>query len=138
MIETLKEPDLKKAYSLMPQLGYEISEIAFIENVKLIQRQESIILVSKEGEEVVGLITVKMSVGLVEGIFGEIIALIVSERHRRKGIGRLLVGKAEEWVMKNANNILVRSNIIREGAHTFYKAIGYTHSKTQVLYKKFV
>ena len=72
----------------------------------------------------------------MEGTFGEIIALVISSTHRRKGIGRQLVRKAEEWIFAREKKIRVRSNILRDEAHSFYQALGYTPSKTQTLYIK--
>ncbi|MBB5020186.1 GNAT superfamily N-acetyltransferase [Chitinivorax tropicus] len=71
-------------------------------------------------------------------VFSEIMALVVSERHRRQGIGQALVTAAETWAQSQGHTHLrLRSGIHRaEEAHVFYKQIGYDASRTSVLFRK--
>ncbi|HKS68423.1 MAG TPA: GNAT family N-acetyltransferase [Candidatus Acidoferrales bacterium] len=67
----------------------------------------------------------------------EISGLIVDERMRSKGIGNHLLERAEEWAReKGCLTASVRSNVIRERAHTFYERNGYKHIKTQKAFRK--
>lgn len=67
----------------------------------------------------------------------EISGLVVEERARSLGIGRRLVERAEEWAReKGCETVGVRSNVIRERAHTFYERLGYKHIKTQKTFRK--
>ena len=136
MIGILKPEERKDAYSLVAQLGYDISEAEFFKNIDYLEQQQAVVFIAKENTRVVGFIAARLSSGLMEGRFGEIIALVISDAHRRKGIGRQLVRKAEEWVFEREKKIRVRSNVVREEAHSFYRALGYTPSKTQHLYIK--
>jgi len=48
-----------------------------------------------------------------------------------------LLRAAERWAKsKGCKNMSVRSNVIRERAHTFYLRNGYQHYKTQKAFRK--
>jgi GNAT superfamily N-acetyltransferase len=67
----------------------------------------------------------------------EISGLVVDQRARSLGIGRLLLGRAEDWAReKGCVAASVRSNVIRERAHTFYERHGYKLIKTQKSFRK--
>jgi GNAT superfamily N-acetyltransferase len=74
---------------------------------------------------------------LESGFRVEINGLIVSPEARRRGVGRALVSRAEEWALQvGAEAIVVRSNVQRIESHAFYPALGYDVSKTQTVYRK--
>jgi GNAT superfamily N-acetyltransferase len=53
-------------------------------------------------------------------------ALAVSEKTRRGGVGAALVKKAEDWALSHGiTYIVVSSNMRRLDAHAFYENIGY-------------
>jgi len=68
-----------------------------------------------------------------------IIALVVDERFREKGIGRTLVSVIERWAKETgAYGIRLTSRTSRENAHKFYKACGYVdRNESKVFYKIF-
>lgn len=69
----------------------------------------------------------------------EIVGLVVARDARRKGFGRQLVARAEQWAADSgARTINVRSNVLREEAHLFYPSLGYELKKTQAAYRKVV
>ncbi len=62
----------------------------------------------------------------IEGYYSQIMALAISEKAQRKGIGTKLVRKAEEWSLANGiTNMAVNSGLKRLGAHAFYEKIGF-------------
>jgi len=86
---------------------------------------------------VVGWIQVHRVVFLGGAPFTEIGGLVVDETCRRMGIGRALVRAAEEWTLQHGMvDVSVRSNIIRDGAHAFYRQLGYRLVKTQYTFHK--
>jgi GNAT superfamily N-acetyltransferase len=67
----------------------------------------------------------------------ELGGLVVDEEQRGLGIGRALMEAVEEWARaQGCKSVWVRSNVIREGAHRFYRHIGYEIVKTQVTFRK--
>lgn len=67
----------------------------------------------------------------------EIAGLVVDERSRGHGIGRALVAAAEGWGReKGCSALRVRSNVIRDGAHAFYRREGFVEIKTQRVFEK--
>jgi len=61
-----------------------------------------------------------------DGSFGQVLALVVSERHRRHGIGRQLIGSAEQLlVTRGALLVVVTTGNHRADAHAFYEKSGY-------------
>ncbi|HLV96855.1 MAG TPA: GNAT family N-acetyltransferase [Candidatus Acidoferrales bacterium] len=67
----------------------------------------------------------------------EISGLVVAERMRSLRIGQRLLERAEDWAReKGCTASSVRSNVIRERAHTFYERNGYKHVKTQKSFRK--
>ena len=138
MIEQLNQSDVKDAWLLAKELGYLVDEEVFYENLAEIGKQQSILLAAKIDGKVCGFLVARLNVGIVEGVYGEIVALVVSKNYRRIGLGRELVKAAEKWLSLHSNVVRVRSNVKRIEAHEFYIALGFNHSKTQALYAKSV
>jgi len=63
--------------------------------------------------------------------------MIVEENQRGCGVGTLLVKRAERWANKTrCLTMTVRSNVLRIGAHTFYRRLGYRLVKNQKVFRK--
>jgi ribosomal protein S18 acetylase RimI-like enzyme len=77
--------------------------------------------------EVVGFIGVMKNIAYnIEGYYSQIVALAVSEKTRRMGIGTELVRKAEEWSLSHGiTDVAVNSNMRRLDAHALYENLGY-------------
>jgi ribosomal protein S18 acetylase RimI-like enzyme len=57
---------------------------------------------------------------------GRILALVVSSKARRSGIGRQLIATAEDdFARRKIRRIAVDTRFEREQAHQFYEALGY-------------
>ena len=60
---------------------------------------------------------------------GRIIALVVSDGMRRRGIGRELIAAAEkDFAQRNITRVSLNTRFARESAHTFYEGLGYTRT----------
>jgi GNAT superfamily N-acetyltransferase len=67
----------------------------------------------------------------------EIAGLVVDEDHRGRGIGPKLLRAAEEWARQRGCAVIrVRSNVVRERAHGFYRREGFGEIKTQRVFEK--
>ena len=67
----------------------------------------------------------------------EIGGLVVHEDARGRGVGRALVGAAEDWARERGYTMVsVRSNVLRKEAHEFYKGLGYEPTKSQFKFRK--
>ncbi len=67
----------------------------------------------------------------------EAICLAVDEGSQGGGVGRALMQACEGWARRQgAAGIWLTSTFAREGAHAFYKAIGYTHVQDRRAFKK--
>ena len=68
---------------------------------------------------------------------GEVNGLVVDRDVRSRGVGRLLLERAEEWARdRGVPLIRLWSTTTREGAHRFYERHGYTRIKTQHAFVK--
>src|SRR3954464_828209 len=58
---------------------------------------------------------------------GRILALVVSQQMRGRGVGRKLIDAAEQlFAERNIARVAVYTRLTREDAHEFYKQMGYT------------
>jgi GNAT superfamily N-acetyltransferase len=90
-----------------------------------------------EGTKIIGWVHVQERPVLQSDLRAEVTALVVADSHRRLGAGRLLMQSAEEWAREHGcSAVMLRSNIIRTWAHSFYEAIGYRTLKTQKTFLK--
>lgn len=63
--------------------------------------------------------------------------LVVDRNHRRLGIGRALMERAEVWAAeRGCSMVRLTSSATRTAAHQFYEGLGYTTIKTQYSFIK--
>lgn len=127
--------DVPQLANLMGQLGYSTSVEQMRRRFEMISAEPSYhtLVIEVEGK-VVG-----MS-GLCKGIFYEldgiyvrIVAFVVDDTYRKKGLGKLLLAESEKWARsKGAVGIALNSGnrTERMAAHAFYKAMGYRGKST--------
>jgi GNAT superfamily N-acetyltransferase len=95
------------------------------------------VFVGESGGEVIGWVHVSVCHLLGVPTRAEINGLIVADGQRSKGAGAGLLQAAEDWARrKKCEHMSIRSNVIREAAHTFYERHGYMHYKTQKAFRK--
>lgn len=140
IIRSAEPADAEALAHLTGQLGYPVSAEEAAGRLRQLQThpewQAALVAVLPEGQ-VVGWVQVYRVIFLGGAPFTEIGGLVVDERQRRQGIGRALVQAAEDWARQHGtNDVSVRSNILREGAHAFYRRLGYRLIKTQHTFHK--
>jgi ribosomal protein S18 acetylase RimI-like enzyme len=64
-----------------------------------------------------------------DGLYGQIMILIVTAKYRRKGVGLQLLKKAEsELATHKASTVVVNTAEFRSDAQAFYEAAGYRYT----------
>jgi GNAT superfamily N-acetyltransferase len=130
--------DVPAIAALSGELGYPLAEEVVRSRMhKLASLPDHDIIVAETEGAVCGWIHVHAHQSLVSGERADIYGLVVSREVRRRGIGRMLMAKAETWARQRGLNLIVlRSNVQRPESHAFYPALGYEHFRTQAVYRK--
>jgi GNAT superfamily N-acetyltransferase len=63
--------------------------------------------------------------------------MVVASEMQGRGVGRALVAAVEDWARRRGLSMLrVRSRSTREGAHAFYRRMGFTEVKTSLMFAR--
>ncbi|MGB2623693.1 MAG: GNAT family N-acetyltransferase [Candidatus Acidiferrum sp.] len=138
-IRRARASDAARLAELSGQLGYPTTRAEISKRMgKLKNAQPNALFVAEKREgEVIGWAHVSVTHLLEVGTRAELNGLVVEEGCRSLGAGAKLLEAAEEWARKHGCPVMsVRSNVIRERAHTFYERQGYEHYKTQKAFRK--
>ena len=133
--------DAPRLAELSAVLGYPVEVDVMARRLpRLLARPEHLVLVAEATANlVVGWIHAGEQDILEVGRFGEILGLVVGDQHRGQGIGRRLVQEVELWARERGlDRVSVRSNVVRNESHPFYKRAGYVRQKTQHAYGKYL
>lgn len=140
-VRLAKLDDARAIAELCGELGYPCApEQAQFRLEEILAREDHAVLVAERGgAEVIGWVHVFLSVLLERELQSEIGGLVTSEDHRGVGAGRLLMRAAEAWTQQRGGEaVCVRSNVVREGAHAFYRHLGYETVKTSFTFRKYL
>jgi GNAT superfamily N-acetyltransferase len=125
--------------ALSGQFGYPATREAIGRRLAAIAGDPAATVLVAEARDgaVVGWVHVRTLQLLQRDACAEIGGLVVDEAWRRRGIGGQLMAAAEEWAGRQGVSLLrLRSNVIRDDAHAFYRRLGYLDSKTSLLFTK--
>jgi len=100
LYRTYREGDLASLQKLISELGYNVVANELRDNVKEIRNKGGEIIISEQNDEVIGSVCVLLDARLAEGIYAEIVSLVVSEKERSNGIGAELLKEAEKWAFQ--------------------------------------
>ncbi len=128
--------DLSSLQELMLELGYSLNIDELKTNIHVVLQRGGNILVTEKDNQILGCVCVILDARLAEGVYAEIVSLVVSEKARGQGVGTALVLEAESWASTRVNKIRVRANSTREKAHNFYMGLGYENMKAQKIFIK--
>ncbi len=120
-------------------LGYPANPDAMRDRIRAVSASstDSLFVAADSFDSPVGWLQAHAAHVIESGFRVEILGLVVSPTVRRAGIGRALVAEAERWATSiGAQIVVVQSNVKREESHAFYPALGYSTTKTQVVYRK--
>ncbi len=129
-----QKADIVPLKELIFELGYDVSLPELQKNIHEIYRKGGTIFVYDKDRQVLGSVCVVEDVRLAEGIYCEIVSLVVSENVRGQGVGRALVECAADWAKKRSGKIRVRANIVRTAAHEFYEKQRFIETKSQKVF----
>lgn len=86
-----------------------------------------------EGEYLYGYAHLRIAHDLIDTDTAVVVSVIVREDRRREGIGSRLIAAAETWARQSGRSrLLLRTDVVRTGAHAFFVALGYEGSSTQL------
>jgi GNAT superfamily N-acetyltransferase len=137
VIRDMSEHDAAAINALSAQLGYSITIEQTLANIKSVLRTTGHgAFVAMYENDVIGWIGMAQAVQIESAPFCEIRGLIVDEKYRGKGIGKLLIEKAKQWSKATGNKTLrLRTNVIRKETHLFYQHLGFKEIKEQKVFE---
>jgi GNAT superfamily N-acetyltransferase len=137
-VRAARMSDAAAICELTAQLGYDVAASAVTERLsRILSRSDQQFLVAELDGRPVGWIHLLSSEYIESGPSVSIGGLVVDSNHRRNGIGRILMHRAEVWARERGCPIVrLRSSSTRDAAHRFYEHLGYVHVKTQYSFVK--
>jgi predicted N-acetyltransferase YhbS len=137
-IRTARPSDAGEIAQLTNELGYELTESPASDRLsRILSRTDQQFFVANVDSHVVGWVHVVLAEYVDAEAFVVIGGLVVNANHRRLGIGRALIDRAESWAREQGCSMVrLSSSATRGAAHRFYEAIGYTNIKTQYSFIK--
>lgn len=115
---------------LIGQLEFVVDERGVADRLQTLADQGEPVLLAEQGGEITGLLDwhVMTTIHRPRPV-GRIVALIVAEGHRGRGIGRLLVAEAEQRMREHGcEKMEVTSNLRLVDAHRFYEGLALERS----------
>lgn len=130
--------DAPSVADLATQLGYPVdADEAASRLARLAQTLGHAVFVAERDGKVCGWAHVEHRFSLETGARAELMGLVVDAACRGTGVGKQLVAALEAWAAGEGLAILVvRSNVIRDAAHAFYRQLGYQAAKSQHVFQK--
>jgi GNAT superfamily N-acetyltransferase len=135
--------DAPRMAELSGQLGYPATAAQVEQRFRQLDREaRHAVFVAelaggKDAPVVIGFLHVEESHLILHDAVAEISGLVIADGYRGRGAGRLLMEQAERWAReRGCQAVVLRSNVVRAGAHAFYEKLGYEAIKTQKVFRK--
>jgi GNAT superfamily N-acetyltransferase len=127
LIRAASQADAPALASLLAELGYPCTPAEAARRLDLLAGPGDAVFVADDNGAVVGLVTIHMAHMLhLQRPWARVTELVVTETHRRRGVGDALLAHAEQWCRKaGAAGIELTCRPTRTEAHTFYTRRGY-------------
>ncbi len=123
--------DAPELAALICELGYETTSSEMSQRLKsMLSDPRCGTIVAGIDNKLCGMIGILTHVSHEHNdLSGKIIALVVSKKQRRSGIGRALIAAAErDFAKRGVTRVTVTTRFEREAAHQFYEALGYSRT----------
>ncbi len=131
MIRPAELGDASALAKLMTELGYVTTSGEMRERLQsILTNPHFATLVALDKDELCGMIGLFAHYSYAHNdLSGRILALVVMERFRRRGIARDLIVASERYFLdRNIRRVVVTTRLDRTDAHRFYEAMGYTRT----------
>jgi GNAT superfamily N-acetyltransferase len=130
--------DSSQVAYLALQLGYNCSEIEVSQNMqKYLTDSECRVIVAEVEGMLIGWSSLEIIRPFYSESYVELSGLVIDDKFRNRGIGKLLLSEAEKWAKQKGTTILrLNANAIRKDAHRFYENNGFVQLKEQIVYIK--
>lgn len=136
-IRRAKRQDMEALAHLVTQLGYPSDRDQIRRRISRLAPGQSAVLVATSGGDALGFVHVAVKVNIQIEPSADIAGLIVAERVRGSGVGRALMQAAEDWALQHrCATVYVSTNVMRRGARSFYRRLGYEPVKESVVFSK--
>ncbi len=113
-------------------LGYKCEEQFVKERLEKLDTTREVVFVAELDGEIAGYVHAEVYSLLYWKPMVNILGLAVSSDCRRKGAGKALMKRVEEWAKeKEIKEIRLNSGGTRKEAHEFYRSIGFDDEKMQ-------
>ena len=121
--------DIDALASLMTELGYPVSGATLALRLRKMPPSHCTFIAELDGV-VAGFVGCSaLEIYESDSPVGWIMALSVAKRFWRRGVGRALLARVEQWCAENGiSDIRVHSGEHRTDAHAFYEACGFEHT----------
>jgi ribosomal protein S18 acetylase RimI-like enzyme len=123
--------DASALAALMCELGYETTTAEMHQRLKsILNNARYRTFVADIDRQVCGMIgTLTHASHEHNDCSGKIVALVVSKKQRRSGLGRALIAAAEkDFAKRNVTRITLTTRFERKAAHQLYEALGYSRT----------
>jgi GNAT superfamily N-acetyltransferase len=136
-IRNFEIEDLCEIARLTSQLGYPTSIQKILPRLqRLADNPDHRILVAEDEKlGVIAWMHLRVDLTLASDPKIEVVGIVVDERKRGEGIGRVLMKEAEKFARDMEYKMVrLRMNVARDDAHKFYEALGYNLKKTSHMF----
>lgn len=138
---TIREATIEDAFAICniscADLGYDCSCEFVSTRMSNLDKGREKVFVAEVNGIVAGYIHAEKYQTLYFEPMINILGLAVSSEFRRRGIGRMLLKRAERWANEvGIHKIRLNSGASRKEAHSFYRAMGYSNEKGQIRFIK--
>jgi len=118
-------------------LGYVCEEQFVLQRLAALDFNREVVFVAEIDGAVAGYVHAEIYSLLYWNPMVNILGLAVALDYRRKGVGKALMTRVEEWAMeKEIKEIRLNSGGTRKEAHEFYRAMGFDNEKMQIRFIK--
>ncbi len=139
-IRAMVAADAAAVADLAAQLGYPTDVAAMgerIGQVGSIGDRVALLVAVDDTDRPLGWAHVELRDTLVAAPAAQLMALVVGDGDRNKGIGRDLLTAAETWAAGHGSRtVQVATRVTRNDAHRFYRREGFALNKTSHIFEK--